>query len=299
MRRVPRIAVQVYGNHNLVAHNTLSDSPRYGIEVDELPDPGHSPASDNVVVRNLVRDAGVGIAIGPEAGGVVLRTEILRNDVRARRRRHRPHRTLDRSGDLAARWQRCGVQRRVRHRGGTRDAQWRRQPGLRQREPAAVPKHRLRRDVPLGKEPPMTYSNSRRLVVSHDRRAHRGHRLALGGRCCLVSRRRVPRTSETRCCARSPSSSWPKRSAPPCKASASPHYGFAPTPSSRSSRCTHSGTSCYRSATCPSRWSSPPVDTAMAIYGVILIRHLTRQEPRTDAPPRPVADEHDASRARR
>ena len=79
------IAVQIYGNHNLVAHNTLSDSPRYGIEVDDFQDPGHSPASDNVVVRNLVRDAGVGIAIGPEAGGVVLRTEILRNDVRGSR----------------------------------------------------------------------------------------------------------------------------------------------------------------------------------------------------------------------
>ena len=55
------IAVQIYGNRNLVAGNTLIDSPRYGIEVDDFQDPGHSPATGNVLRDNRVVVAGIGI----------------------------------------------------------------------------------------------------------------------------------------------------------------------------------------------------------------------------------------------
>ncbi len=68
------IGIQVYGNHNLVTRNTLIDSPRYGIEIDDFGDPGHSPVVGNVLRDNVVIHAGEGIAIGPEAGGVVLNT---------------------------------------------------------------------------------------------------------------------------------------------------------------------------------------------------------------------------------
>jgi parallel beta-helix repeat protein len=75
------IAIQVYGNSNVVARNNLIDSPRYGIEVDDFQDPGHSPARDNLLRDNRVHVSGIGIAIGPEAGGVVLRTLIQNNNV--------------------------------------------------------------------------------------------------------------------------------------------------------------------------------------------------------------------------
>jgi nitrous oxidase accessory protein NosD len=75
------IAVQIYGNRNLVAGNTLIDSPRYGIEVDDFQDPGHSPATGNVLRDNRVVVAGIGIAIGPEAGGLVSDTLIRKNVV--------------------------------------------------------------------------------------------------------------------------------------------------------------------------------------------------------------------------
>jgi membrane protease YdiL (CAAX protease family) len=42
----------------------------------------------------------------------------------------------------------------------------------------------------------------------------------------------------------------------------------------------------------------PPIDTAMAIYGVILIRRLTRHERPTDAAPRPTDEERHTSRVR-
>jgi hypothetical protein len=75
------IAVQIYGNDNVVARNTLVDSPRYGIELDDFQDPGHSPVSGNVLRDNVVDQSGIGIAIGSEAGGVVLGTVIARNVV--------------------------------------------------------------------------------------------------------------------------------------------------------------------------------------------------------------------------
>lgn len=75
------IAVQIYGNDNVVARNTLVDSPRYGIELDDFQDPGHSPASGNVLRDNIVDQSGIGIAIGSEAGGVVTDTVIARNIV--------------------------------------------------------------------------------------------------------------------------------------------------------------------------------------------------------------------------
>jgi hypothetical protein len=75
------IAVQIYGNDNVVARNTLLDSPRYGIEVDDFQDPGHSPASGTVLRGNVVDESGIGIAIGPEAGGVVTATVIAHNIV--------------------------------------------------------------------------------------------------------------------------------------------------------------------------------------------------------------------------
>jgi hypothetical protein len=54
---------------------------RYGIEVEDFQDPGHSPASGNVIMANWVRGAGEGIALGPETGGVVLRTLVAGNRV--------------------------------------------------------------------------------------------------------------------------------------------------------------------------------------------------------------------------
>jgi parallel beta-helix repeat protein len=75
------IAIQIYGNDNLVARNTALDSPRYGIEVDDFQDPGHSPARGNILRGNVVNGSGEGIAIGPEAGGVVLDTLIEHNIV--------------------------------------------------------------------------------------------------------------------------------------------------------------------------------------------------------------------------
>jgi parallel beta-helix repeat protein len=75
------IGIQIYGNNNLVARNTLIVSPRYGIEVDDFQDPGHSPATGNVLRDNVVNDSGEGIAIGSEAGGVVLNTLIEGNIV--------------------------------------------------------------------------------------------------------------------------------------------------------------------------------------------------------------------------
>jgi parallel beta-helix repeat protein len=75
------IGIQIYGNRNLVAHNTVIDQLRYGIEVDDFGDPGHSPAVDNILQDNTVNRAVLGIAIGPEAGGVVLRTVISHNRV--------------------------------------------------------------------------------------------------------------------------------------------------------------------------------------------------------------------------
>jgi parallel beta-helix repeat protein len=75
------IGIQIYGNGSLVARNTVLDSPRYGIEVDDFQDPGHTPASGNVIRDNTVDQSGLGIAIGPEAAGVVLDTIIARNHV--------------------------------------------------------------------------------------------------------------------------------------------------------------------------------------------------------------------------
>jgi Right handed beta helix region len=75
------IGVQIYGNDILVARNTITDAERFGIELDDFQDPGHSPAVDNVIRDNVVRRADIGIAIGPEAGGVVLNTLIRSNFV--------------------------------------------------------------------------------------------------------------------------------------------------------------------------------------------------------------------------
>ena len=75
------IGVQIYGNDNLVARNTVIDSVRYGIEVDDFQDEGHSPVTGNVLRDNVVNGAGEGIAIGPEAGGVVLGTLVEHNTV--------------------------------------------------------------------------------------------------------------------------------------------------------------------------------------------------------------------------
>ena len=73
------IGIQIYGNNNLVARNTVIDSIRYGIEVDDFQDPGHSPATGTVLRDNTVEGGAEGIAIGPEAGGVVLNTLIEHN----------------------------------------------------------------------------------------------------------------------------------------------------------------------------------------------------------------------------
>jgi parallel beta-helix repeat protein len=73
------IGIQIYGNNNRIERNTALDSPRYGIEVDDFQDPGHSPVSGNIPRDNVVNKSGEGITIGPEAGGVVLGTLIEHN----------------------------------------------------------------------------------------------------------------------------------------------------------------------------------------------------------------------------
>jgi parallel beta-helix repeat protein len=75
------IGIQVYGDRNLVTKNTVIDPVRYGIEVEDFGDPGHSPAVDNVVRDNVVNGGGTSIALGPETGGVVLRTLVAQNVV--------------------------------------------------------------------------------------------------------------------------------------------------------------------------------------------------------------------------
>jgi parallel beta-helix repeat protein len=75
------IGIQIYGNNNLVARNTVVDFVRYGIEVDDFQDPGHSPVTGTVIRDNVVKNGQEGIAIGSEAGGVVLTTLILHNQV--------------------------------------------------------------------------------------------------------------------------------------------------------------------------------------------------------------------------
>ncbi|WP_406831514.1 right-handed parallel beta-helix repeat-containing protein [Pedococcus sp. KACC 23699] len=75
------IGIQIGGgNRNLVAHNTVIDQIRYGIEVDNFDEVGR-PTTDTVVRGNTVNGANEGIAIGPEAGGVVLDTLIEDNRV--------------------------------------------------------------------------------------------------------------------------------------------------------------------------------------------------------------------------
>jgi parallel beta-helix repeat protein len=75
------IGIQIYGNDNLVAHNTVVNSLRYGIEVDDFQDEGHSPAAGNVIRANTINGGALGIAIGPEAGGLVLNTVVDSNTV--------------------------------------------------------------------------------------------------------------------------------------------------------------------------------------------------------------------------
>lgn len=75
------IGIQIYGNRNLVARNTVVNFIRYGIEVDDFQDPGHSPTVDNIIRDNVVKNGVEGIAVGPEAGGVVLRTNLSHNVV--------------------------------------------------------------------------------------------------------------------------------------------------------------------------------------------------------------------------
>jgi parallel beta-helix repeat protein len=75
------IGIQIYGNNNLVERNTVVDSPRYGIEVDDFQDPGHSPMTGTVLRDNIVNESGEGIAIGPETFGGVLNTLIQHNVV--------------------------------------------------------------------------------------------------------------------------------------------------------------------------------------------------------------------------
>ena len=75
------IGLQIYGNDNLVARNTVVKPLRYGIEVDDFQDEGHSPAVGNVIRANFINGGALGIAIGPEAGGVVLETVVDRNTV--------------------------------------------------------------------------------------------------------------------------------------------------------------------------------------------------------------------------
>lgn len=73
------IGIQLGGKRNLIARNTVIDSVRYGIEVDDFGD--HSPVVGNVLRDNVVNGAGEGIAVGPEAGGVVLNTLVEGNRV--------------------------------------------------------------------------------------------------------------------------------------------------------------------------------------------------------------------------
>jgi parallel beta-helix repeat protein len=73
------IGIQIYGDHNIVTHNIVTDSIRYGIEVDAFQDPGHTQITGNVLRNNVVHQGTIGIAIGPEAGGVVLNTRIEGN----------------------------------------------------------------------------------------------------------------------------------------------------------------------------------------------------------------------------
>jgi hypothetical protein len=73
------VGIQIYGNNNLVARNTVNDAIRFGIEVDDFQDPGHSPVVGAVLRDNTVHGGTEGIAIGPEAGGVVLDTVIEGN----------------------------------------------------------------------------------------------------------------------------------------------------------------------------------------------------------------------------
>jgi nitrous oxidase accessory protein NosD len=75
------IGIQIYGNRNVVTTNTVVDTVRYGIEVDDFQDENHSPATDNVIRDNTVVGGDLGIAIGPEAGGVVLNTVVDANRV--------------------------------------------------------------------------------------------------------------------------------------------------------------------------------------------------------------------------
>jgi nitrous oxidase accessory protein NosD len=75
------IGVQIYGDDILVARNLIIEAERFGIELDDFQDPGHSPAIGNVISDNTVRHSRTGIAIGPEAGGTVLRTVVRRNTV--------------------------------------------------------------------------------------------------------------------------------------------------------------------------------------------------------------------------
>lgn len=75
------IGIQIIGNRNLVARNTVIDSVRYAIQVDDFGDEGHSPSVSNVVRNNVVNGAVEGIAIGPEGGGVVLGTVVAHNVV--------------------------------------------------------------------------------------------------------------------------------------------------------------------------------------------------------------------------
>jgi parallel beta-helix repeat protein len=73
------IGIQIYGDHDIVTHNTVTDSIRYGIEVDAFQDPGHTQITGNLLRNNVVHQGNIGIAIGPEAGGVVLNTRIEGN----------------------------------------------------------------------------------------------------------------------------------------------------------------------------------------------------------------------------
>ena len=75
------IGIQIYGDDNLVARNAVVNPLRYGIEVDDFQDEGHSPAVGNAIRANFIKGGALGIAIGPEAGGVVLETVVAGNTV--------------------------------------------------------------------------------------------------------------------------------------------------------------------------------------------------------------------------
>ena len=75
------IGIQIVGSRNLIARNSVVDSVRYGIEVDDFQEPGYTPATANILRGNVVNGGGEGIAIGPEAGGTVLNTIIEHNVV--------------------------------------------------------------------------------------------------------------------------------------------------------------------------------------------------------------------------